>query len=141
MGKEATRRYRARIKQEEPEKYAEHLRKHREYAIQYRKDNPEKIKASNANHRYYAYGITSEELAELFVQQHSACAICGKQLDITQTRKWCVDHCHETGRVRGILCFPCNVALGQFSDSPAMLMRAIQYLEGTLHGEGNNCQI
>jgi len=137
MGKEATARYRARMKAERPDEYAEYLLKHRNYAVQYRKDNPEKVKAGNAKHRKYAYGLSDVAIARMFASQDGRCAICQKDLDLLQTRKWCIDHNHDTGTVRGILCYGCNVALGQFGDSPATLVKAIKYLEGTLlvHGE------
>ncbi|MEV6118216.1 endonuclease domain-containing protein [Streptomyces sp. NPDC052109] len=41
-----------------------------------------------------------------------------------------MDHCHETGRVRGVLCFSCNAALGQFKDRPDVTSRAAAYVEG-----------
>lgn len=41
----------------------------------------------------------------------------------------CIDHDHETGRIRGLLCWPCNTALGAFNDSKALLLRAIDYIE------------
>ncbi|MFE9645747.1 endonuclease VII domain-containing protein [Streptomyces sp. NPDC006365] len=41
-----------------------------------------------------------------------------------------VDHCHETGRVRGVLCFSRNAALGQFKDRPDVIRRAATYVEG-----------
>lgn len=76
--------------------------------------------------RHEAYGLTHDELA-LLLAQHEACAIC-------TTEDWGkkgpqVDHCHATGRVRGILCTSCNNGLGRFADDPARLRRAIEYLE------------
>ena len=72
------------------------------------------------------FGITSELYAEMLDLQGGACAICkglnpsGKRLSI--------DHCHKTGRVRGLLCVKCNTVLGQADDDVAILMAAIKYL-------------
>lgn len=78
--------------------------------------------------RHEAYGLTRDELRALLAQ-HDVCAICG-------TADWgkkgpCVDHCHETGVVRGILCGRCNTGLGQFGDDPKRLLSAVSYLERT----------
>ncbi|GAU66220.1 endonuclease [Streptomyces sp. NBRC 110611] len=56
--------------------------------------------------------------------QRGLCVIC---LDAEPVH---VDHDHETGKVRGVLCFSCNAALGQFKDRPDVLRRAAKYLEG-----------
>lgn len=69
------------------------------------------------------YGLTREEQAALHEAQHGLCAICD-----TPMRKSCVDHDHETGRVRGLLCNPCNRGLGQFGDDPERIERAAAYL-------------
>ncbi|WP_372341288.1 endonuclease VII domain-containing protein [Streptomyces sp. CC224E] len=70
------------------------------------------------------YGLTPAELDELVQQQKGVCCIC---LDAPAEH---VDHCHETGRVRGVLCFSCNAALGQFKDRPDAIRRAAAYVEG-----------
>lgn len=59
-------------------------------------------------------------------EQRWMCPIC---LDADPVQ---VDHDHETGRVRGVLCFSCNAALGQFNDRPDVLRRAAEYLEGNV---------
>ena len=69
------------------------------------------------------YGISADEFDELVVQQGGVCAICGRP-DPEH-----VDHDHETGAVRGILCFNCNGGLGQFRDSIDSLLTAASYLE------------
>lgn len=76
--------------------------------------------------RQEAYGLTHEELAVLLAQ-HEVCAIC-------KTTEWGkkgpqVDHCHATGRVRGVLCSNCNQGLGRFADDPQRLRKAAEYLE------------
>ncbi|MEV7023534.1 endonuclease VII domain-containing protein [Kitasatospora sp. NPDC093558] len=76
--------------------------------------------------RYFkrTHGLTEAELAVLFAEQCGICAIC------LERRAEHVDHDHETGRVRGVLCFACNAALGQLRDRPDVLRRAADYLEG-----------
>ncbi|MFH8563448.1 endonuclease VII domain-containing protein [Streptomyces sp. NPDC017988] len=70
------------------------------------------------------YGLTPAELEELIASQHGVCCICLAALAEH------VDHCHETGKVRGVLCFSCNAALGQFKDRPDAIRRAAAYVEG-----------
>jgi Recombination endonuclease VII len=74
-------------------------------------------------HLKLRYGIGADEFDELVVQQGAECAICGRP-DPEH-----VDHDHETGAVRGILCFNCNGGLGQFRDSIDSLLTAASYLE------------
>lgn len=71
------------------------------------------------------YGITLSEYEGMFEDQEGVCAICQKPSD----RPLVVDHCHATGRVRGLLCFNCNVGLGYYADRPECLRRAADYLE------------
>lgn len=70
------------------------------------------------------YGLTVPEFEELMASQHGLCAICEVFLSEPQ-----IDHCHATGRVRGLLCRPCNLALGNFSDDIGRLQRAVAYLQ------------
>lgn len=75
------------------------------------------------------YGLTLEEFDELLAQQGGGCAICGSPDPNAQHGVWHVDHCHKTGRVRGLLCGPCNTGIGQMRDDPARLRAAADYLE------------
>jgi len=72
------------------------------------------------------YGITAREYLRLFERQEGTCAIC---FENDGRRRLAVDHCHETGKVRGLLCVNCNTGLGKFRDNITMLQRAIYYLE------------
>jgi Recombination endonuclease VII len=69
------------------------------------------------------YGISLEDYDVMFERQGGACAIC-KRTGVTL----CVDHCHLTGEVRGLLCIRCNSAIGFCSDDPAVLLAAADYL-------------
>ncbi|MBU6533853.1 endonuclease VII domain-containing protein [Streptomyces sp. NPDC057245] len=77
-----------------------------------------------AGHLKRQYGITETERDALIASQGGVCCIC---LAAPAAH---VDHCHETGRVRGVLCFSCNAALGQLKDRPDAIRRAAAYLEG-----------
>ena len=75
-----------------------------------------------------AYGITVEEYNNLYTKQKGQCAICGSDKCITG-RRLSVDHCHKTGKVRGLLCQLCNTAIGKFDDDIELLEAAIKYLK------------
>jgi hypothetical protein len=76
------------------------------------------------------YGITPEQYASMLAKQCDVCAICHRP-ESGKRKYLCVDHNHETGQVRGLLCPSCNIALGKFQDDPIRLSRAIQYLAHT----------
>jgi len=73
------------------------------------------------------YGITPKQFVEMMRAQNCACKVCGyipaSPLDLT------IDHDHDTGAVRGLLCSPCNTALGMFRDDPARMRAAAEYIE------------
>jgi hypothetical protein len=112
------------------------------YHQRYYQKNKEAMRAQqNAYHkrtrrdRYLRilYDLTPEQYTEMVVEQKGLCAICFKpETQITksngQTRPLSVDHCHTSGRVRGLLCNVCNQALGLFKDDPTILSSAINYL-------------
>lgn len=71
------------------------------------------------------YGLTSAEYLEIYDRQSGKCAICGDGQD----GKWlAVDHCRETGAVRGLLCGDCNLMLGNSGDCPDVLVAGAEYL-------------
>lgn len=75
------------------------------------------------------YGITVEDYDKMFKAQRGRCAIC-RTTEVGQTTKknFCVDHDHKTGKVRGLLCFRCNRALGLFYDKAHVVAKAAEYL-------------
>lgn len=74
------------------------------------------------------FGMTVEDYDKLLAKQGGGCAICKVQINVAGKRL-AVDHDHQTGVVRGILCDLCNTALGKFRDDPGLLVKAIAYLE------------
>ena len=78
-------------------------------------------------HRYNSiknrYGLDAEAYDAMVKDQAGCCKICGCTLSTPH-----VDHCHKTGKVRGLLCTNCNTGLGQFKDNPKFLEAAIDYL-------------
>ena len=72
------------------------------------------------------YGLTVYAYNQMIQRQGGGCAIC--QRIPLATRALCVDHCHRTGVIRGLLCDACNKSLGKFEDSPRLLASALVYL-------------
>jgi hypothetical protein len=78
--------------------------------------------------RRWRYGLSTEDFDALLAAQGGVCAICRGPA----TKKgFVVDHCHESKRVRGIVCHPCNLLIGFAQDDPDRLRAAISYLEST----------
>lgn len=69
------------------------------------------------------YGLSAADYDALLVQQDGRCPICTEPMDPPF-----VDHCHDTGRVRGLLCRDCNLGLGKFKDDATRVERALDYL-------------
>jgi hypothetical protein len=87
--------------------------------------NASKTYSPERQRRYklkHLYGLTPEQYNEILEEQNG-CKICHKKSD-----RYHVDHDHSTGKVRGILCLSCNVAIGHFSDNLSTLQNAIAYL-------------
>ena len=106
------------------------LKLSRESNKRYREKN--KLKTENKRLKI-RYGITLEDYQNLYNKQLGLCKICNNPeivriLKGRQIRSLAVDHCHDTGKVRGLLCYKCNVGLGSFNDDPKLLIRAINYL-------------
>lgn len=82
------------------------------------------------------YGITTVEYQQMFDAQNGVCAICKRpETALARTGKprvLVVDHCHETGKVRGLLCVWCNAMLGSAEDNPQILSNAIAYLHASV---------
>lgn len=69
------------------------------------------------------YGLDKDTYLDMLLQQEYKCKICGNK------NKLCIDHCHKTGKIRGILCVRCNTGIGMFIENIIFLEKAIEYLK------------
>ena len=123
------------------EKNAEYQK---EYNKEYRKKNEEKLKANNKKWREAnkekdvltmfkarlkrKYNLTIEEYDALLEAQNNSCKVCGTHATNNLKGKLYVDHCHTTGKVRGMLCMKCNSALGLLNDDKELIQKLLDYL-------------
>lgn len=94
----------------------------------WRKKNPDKAKKERKQTRLRKYGLSIPEYEKLLEIQNNSCAVCNRTE--TEFKKGLsIDHCHATGKVRGLLCTNCNTAIGALKENPEMFKKALQYLE------------
>jgi hypothetical protein len=107
----------------------------------WKSDNPERKRIANKNwhqrnleknklrawaaHLKRKFNISVSEWDEMYAEQNGRCKICHQPQD---TQRLAVDHDHETGEVRGLLCRTCNTAIGLMNDDPIILASAIKYV-------------
>jgi hypothetical protein len=116
----------------DPERHAAHRAKVRAaYA-----NNPsfaDKCRTATRERRLAVlYGLTLESREELLSKQNGKCAICQRPVSFdgaSRHRGAHIDHCHATGKVRGILCGGCNHAIGKLGDTLEGVLRAVEYLK------------
>lgn len=115
--KEYMKEYRAKMKTEQPEKYKEINKKANDTA------------RGSTQDWYYGrkYGITKMDYDKLAESQLNKCDICGTHQD-NLDRLLDVDHCHKSGKIRGLLCRHCNLLIGHAKDSVETLKNAVEYL-------------
>lgn len=136
-------------KAKDPERYArlEQLRKEYRLSVELKRDVKAteqrenrakvcKLYAQNGGAkraRTRKYGITPEQYDALLATQRGVCAIegCGNSPEHQSGRSLAIDHCHKTGKVRGLLCIACNVAIGYLELDPDYVSRLKKYLELT----------
>ncbi len=87
-----------------------------------------KLASRRRRKRKLLYGLSEEDIAAKVTAQGGGCAICGTLDPGGRYNKFVVDHCHATGRVRGMLCFRCNHTLGRMGDNYDGAMRFLRYL-------------
>lgn len=106
----------------------------RDYQARYREANAETLRHKERERKF---GVTSEYYSQMLREQNGVCAICGKPETATRlgvVKSLSVDHCHATGRIRGLLCSDCNTGIGKLKDDVKILQNAIQYLSNPKEG-------
>src|SRR5258708_22943899 len=111
-------------------------RSRRKASAKWKQKNPERAKAITKNSLLKRrFGITLEEYDSMWAAQKGLCAICDEPETAPDAhnpniaRRLAVDHCHQTNKIRGLLCSSCNMGIVQFEDKPSLLVRAKEYLE------------
>jgi len=96
----------------------------------WRKMNPDKAAANDRRKHLRAnYGLTEQDVEDMRIAQGGRCLLCPTEGALV------IDHCHQTGRVRGLLCTPCNNALGHVEARDGWLCRAAVYLDAPCHAD------
>ncbi len=119
----------------EPEQWERYITRKRAYAKTtsakerlgiYRSDPT--VRAQMQRSQRKAKGVVDPEMAPMLLEfQNNLCAICDTVL--STPKNTCADHCHVTGKMRGMLCRACNTGIGQLRDAPSLLRRALDYLK------------
>lgn len=89
-----------------------------------------KLEKAKRRHLERKYGITQADWDAMYAAQGGVCAVCKIPGRVGKHGKLAVDHCHATGRVRGLLCTPCNISIGILGETPEQWEVVWRYLRG-----------
>jgi hypothetical protein len=134
--KKYNREYTARYRAEHPNYMKEwrEKRKSNPELLQRKRDAArawyytEKGRAYKDRYKFALYGMTRADYEEMLSKQDNCCAICRTSVENERNRRFHIDHNHETGENRGLLCSRCNVGIGMFAEEEERLLAAIKYL-------------
>lgn len=100
------------------------------YNKTYREQNREKVLDIERRSKLKTtYGISVAQYDSMLKKQGGKCAVCSSKKPGGRTKMFFIDHCHNSGQVRGLLCMRCNTGLGLFLDNPKFLLNAVSYLK------------
>lgn len=119
---------RERLNEQRRTRYAKDPSKKQAQNAEWRKNNPDKVREANRRSQLRKYGLTSVDYARMVEEQGGKCLICDQEPPPRNGKPepLAVDHCHEIGIVRGLLCWRCNGAIGIIGESN--IERAVSYL-------------
>lgn len=125
--REATRKYRLNNLEKTLEAARKSMQKYRDNNLEMSREYSRKAGRKKILRKLK---ITEDNLTEALISQGGLCSICRNvEVHLNGGSHIHIDHCHKTGRFRGILCKRCNLALGLMKDDPARLIRAAEYLK------------
>lgn len=109
--------------------------RYKERAADYYQRNKSEVKRKTRNYSLKKkYGISGPDYDHILAEQNGLCAICKRKVACKGRDNLYVDHCHDTGKVRGLLCQKCNSALGLFNDNLRLLEEAVKYMRKAHNG-------
>ena len=103
-----------------------HSKEHYEYTKRWRKNHPKKVKEINKRQKLKRYNLSHKDWLRMWDNQNGRCAICSRPF--IEPSDAYVDHNHQSGEIRGLLCMKCNFGLGLFKDNPKLTARLTEYL-------------
>lgn len=113
-----------------PERRAQGNKRSRVFRKRMKENNPAEAKRRERESNLKRnYGFGEEQYNAMLLAHGGVCCICGKPPTKGRGKRLNVDHDHETGRIRGLLCVMCNISLGGFNDNPTLLRKAAEYIE------------
>lgn len=125
--KESRERRKVAIRDSQKRSYEKRKQHYVGAAVEWNRTHPERRRKTSRDYAFRArlkrYGITEKDFNRAQEEQGNCCAICGEMKIL------CIDHCHNTGQFRSLLCKTCNVGLGSFKDNPELLRKAALYVE------------
>jgi hypothetical protein len=126
---ESQRKYyknnRKKVLKKQNEYNSNNREKYRDNSKRFYKNNKDYYREWRMRH---SYGFSIDEYNNMFKMQNGCCAIC-KTHQSELKKSLSVDHCHKTGKVRGLLCDSCNRGIGLLKDDPKILQIALEYLK------------
>lgn len=146
--RDATRKWKANNRQKDADRKRQYRVENAEKVAEYQREyeqRPERKESRNKRSKEYycqqteqrylynikqKFGLCAEDYYSMLDSQNGRCAICGRKPDETWKKKrLSVDHDHGTGKIRGLLCHKCNLAIGQFGDDAKVAKSASRYLQ------------
>lgn len=122
-------------KEKRKQHYAKNKKNFLDRSYDWRKQNPLKRQFSEKKRALKKkYNLSWDDYVNMFEQHDGKCAICGVLLAMyahENAPSACVDHCHKTGKIRGLLCYSCNLLLGHARDDVSLLDAAKEYLNAS----------